>query len=74
MGDVGAIYFIYLREIRADPAAIDTGEWIGFDSALIASFSLVTDICRRSVSRKTGAAALKICMASEKDRGVSAIR
>jgi len=74
MGDVGAEYYSYLWEIRANSAAIDKGEWIDFDSSLVASFPLVTVIYRNPMSRNTGAAALKIRIASEKDRAVFAIR
>jgi hypothetical protein len=55
MGDVGAEYYSYLWEIRANPAAIDKGEWIGFESSLIASFHLVAVIYRKPMSRNTGA-------------------
>jgi hypothetical protein len=74
MGDVGAEYYSYLWEIRANSAAIDKGERIGFDSSLIAPFPLVIDIYRNPMFRSPGAAALKIRTASEKDRAVSAIR
>ena len=74
MADVGAAYYSYLWGIRVSPAAIDRGEWIGFDSSLVASFPLVTVIYRNPMHRNTGAAALRIRTASEKDRAVSAMR
>jgi hypothetical protein len=74
MGDVGAEYYSYLWDIRANSAAIDKGERIGFDSSIVAPFPLVTDIYRNPMSGSPGAAALIIRTASERDRAVSAIR